>query len=344
MSSIIPLNTTQTTKTLNTTFVDQQTAKSVDANFRGSYISNSLASMESMTDPHLSVNDLFTKPLYSSAGLITSASTNIFTLQLPDIFYANDDTINYQMLSTFIYYRSAFKVKVQINSPPMNAGLFYLSFRPVNSNFATAVDYYAQNTGFPGVFISAYDPDISEITIPFNTILNYFNTLEPDTVQTLGTVSLDVISNLATGTGSSSSIPFQVWITAESPHFAVPVPFHNIPTNPYETVTTVEAQSSNESLFATASSVVDDVRSASESLASGKISGAVTSGAHAISSVLSTLGMDFPETGSFDSSKLAASFPSISKGKGIAEFEVLSLNPLVTKVQDDETLATTTDE
>lgn len=311
-----------TQQTLNTVFLEQREPLVEEALIGGVNHSDPSSKL-SLSDPTtLATTKLFEKPMLvsqSTWSVMQARDTNVVTFRLPNILSSLLSPAH-GLLRIHAFYRSGFKIRIQVNSSPFHSGRLIAYFNPYGlSGLADRGMNYVSKAGLPHVFIDAANATVGHLEIPFLTLKDYFTTQNSDSDCRIGDFSIDVFNALQIGTGGNPNVSVSVWLEPLSVELAVPVAVHN-----------VELQM--ESLL----SVVE-----------GPIKQLLTMGLNGTSQLLggvlgstkrgSGKGMDRPEIPAPQNIGLCYSVPNISNGTGANPSDRLALLPTETLVDESNT-------
>jgi hypothetical protein len=134
--------------------------------------------------------------------------TQLKVIQLPHDWIGNN-MIKEKLLG-FRYVRATFKIRVQVNAQPFNAGRLIIYFVPLGNavNRTSAESHFGGVTGYPHVDLDLGVNTLAELTIPF--AINVTHTDLFTGLGNLGSVYVSVYSPL---TGSAEA-DGTVWLTA----------------------------------------------------------------------------------------------------------------------------------
>lgn len=124
-----------------------------------------------------------------------------------------------EKLSGFRYFKCDFKIRVQVNAQPFNAGYLLMTYIPLhrqNTVTPTNVSSFSGLTGYRRVMLDLSEDTSAELVVPFNNIVSHFDLIEG--LGYLGVVKLYVYSPLT----GSDNVDGTVWITADNVEVALP--------------------------------------------------------------------------------------------------------------------------
>lgn len=124
-----------------------------------------------------------------------------------------------EKLSGFRYLQCDFKIRVQVNAQPFNAGYLMMTYIPLhrqNTLTPTNVTTFSGLTGYRRVMLDLSQDTSAEITVPYNNIVSHFDLVNG--VGYLGVVKLYVYSPLT----GSDNVDGTVWITAQNVKVSLP--------------------------------------------------------------------------------------------------------------------------
>ncbi len=126
----------------------------------------------------------------------------------------------------FLGFRSDFTFKVQVNANQFQQGLLLLRFVPFTDNLSTEVDAWnyslVQKTQhFSTVLDLSCDTEV-EMTVPFRYAAPYYNYMQENNTENLGTFYVTVYSSLRYGTGSATA-EITVWGSMDNVELIGPV-------------------------------------------------------------------------------------------------------------------------
>lgn len=150
--------------------------------------------------------DNFVWPAASAAGTLITLPT---PLVLPNV-WATIPMIA-EKLKGFMYLRCGFKIRVQVNAQPFNAGRLLILYKPVqqmNTTTPTSYRHFGGGTGYHRLDLDLSSSTAAEITIPFTQNISHFDLLKG--LGAIGEVEIYVYSALT----GSTDVHGTVWITA----------------------------------------------------------------------------------------------------------------------------------
>lgn len=124
-----------------------------------------------------------------------------------------------EKLSGFRYFKCNFKIRVQVNAQPFNAGYLLMTYIPLhrqNTVTPTNVSTFSGLTGYRRVMLDLSEDTSAELVVPFNNVVSHFDLIEA--MGYLGVVKLYVYSPLT----GSDNVDGTVWITAEDVEVSLP--------------------------------------------------------------------------------------------------------------------------
>lgn len=179
-----------------------------------------------------SVKSFLQRPILFQTGLWNTTQvplTELANVRLPRNWLNN--AMIREKLSGFRYLKCDFKVRVQVNAMPFQAGRLLMYFDPMysqNTLNPSSISHFGGVTGYPHVELDLMNETSMEITIPYNNLLTHF-----DLVRGLGgsgSASVVVYSSL-TGEASSTA-DVSVWMWAENIDLQLPTGMPLAPGNP----------------------------------------------------------------------------------------------------------------
>lgn len=129
------------------------------------------------------------------------------------------NTMIKEKLSGFRYFKCNFKIRVQVNAQPFNAGYLLMTYIPLhrqNTLTPTNVTTFSGLTGYRRVMLDLSEDTSAELVVPFNNVVSHFDLIEA--MGYLGVVKLYVYSPLT----GSDNVDGTVWITAEDVEVSLP--------------------------------------------------------------------------------------------------------------------------
>nr|AWK77853.1 structural polyprotein [Bundaberg bee virus 2] len=130
-----------------------------------------------------------------------------------------NNTMIYEKLSGFKYFKCNFKIRVQVNAQPFNAGYLLMTYIPLhrqNTLTPTNVTSFSGLTGYRRVMLDLSEDTSAELTVPYNNVISHFDLIEA--MGYLGVVKLYVYSPLT----GSDNVDGTVWVTAEDVEVVLP--------------------------------------------------------------------------------------------------------------------------
>lgn len=179
-----------------------------------------------------------------------------------------------QKLQGFTFLRCDFRVRVQVNAQPFNAGRLLVWFEPLTSNMethltqATSTRHFGGITGYRHIDLDLSETTAVEFTVPYIGLLSHFNLITREAF--LGKVRLTVYSQLTAGE-TGAEVDGTVWINAENIDLQMPT---GLPLSISPALRRVKAQIAAEKKAA-AKGNVETIANSVSSIASkiGKIPG-----------------------------------------------------------------------
>lgn len=144
-------------------------------------------------------------------------AVQLFKIQFPRVWIENK--MIREKLAGFRYVKCDFKVRVQVNAQPFNAGLLMMVFVPLEEQQTATVSSlagFAGLTGYRHVLLDLSMDTACELTIPYIGLVSHFDLLRG--YGSMGAVKLMVYSPL-TGT---DDVDGTVWVTATNVEVALP--------------------------------------------------------------------------------------------------------------------------
>lgn len=132
--------------------------------------------------------------------------------------WINKDMI-YEKLSGFRYFKCNFKIRVQVNAQPFNAGYLLMTYIPLhqqNTVTPSNVTTFSGLTGYRRVMLDLSEDTSAELVVPFNNILSHVDLINDNGY--FGVVKLYVYSPLT----GSDNVDGTVWITADDVKVSLP--------------------------------------------------------------------------------------------------------------------------
>lgn len=151
---------------------------------------------------------------WKSVGL---GGANLWTMDLPEAWLKR--TMVAEKLTGFRYLRCNFRVRVQVNAQPFNAGLLMLWFRPLAQQCQyeeSNAGHFGGVTGYRHVVLDIATDTAAELVIPY--VANVSHRDLTDGVGVLGRVFLTVYSPLT----GSADVDGTIWLTAEDVDVQMP--------------------------------------------------------------------------------------------------------------------------
>nr|ULF99798.1 MAG: hypothetical protein [Dicistroviridae sp.] len=133
-----------------------------------------------------------------------------------------------EKLAGFKYLKCDFRVRVQVNAQPFNAGLLMLVYIPLEQQLTvtpSSMASFAGLTGYRHVNLDLSQDTAVEITVPFHGTVANFDLLKG--YGTMGALKLMVYSPLT----GSDDVDGTVWITAENVEVSLPTGLAQIQTS-----------------------------------------------------------------------------------------------------------------
>jgi len=165
----------------------------------------------------------------------TPAGTRISGVNFPT------NWINFRMirekLAGFRYLKGDFRVKVQVNAQPFNAGMLLLVHKPLNLQLAyqpSSAKHFGGLTGYRHAILDLATSTEAELLVPFPHLLSHIDLSRG--IGALGEVDIYVYSPLT----GLTDVDFTVWIQAENLSVQIPTPIFVLP--PTTTVVSGVAQ------------------------------------------------------------------------------------------------------
>jgi len=160
-----------------------------------------------------------------------TALTELANVRMPRNWLAN--TMIREKLAGFRYLKCDFKIRVQVNAMPFQAGRLLLYFDPLYSQMSrnpTSILHFGGITGYPHVELDLMNETSMELTMPFNNILSHFDLIKG--TGTTGSAQLVVYSPLTGDSASTADI--SIWMWAENIDIQLPTGMPLAPGNPNE--------------------------------------------------------------------------------------------------------------
>jgi len=156
-------------------------------------------------------------------------STEIANVRFPHHWLIN--TMIREKLSGFRYLKCDFKVRVQVNAMPFQAGRLLMYFDPMHSQktvIPSSTAHFGGITGYPHVELDLMNETSMEITLPYNNLLTHFDLVRG--LGGLGSARLLVYSPLTGDAASTADI--SIWIWAENIDLQLPTGMPLAPVQP----------------------------------------------------------------------------------------------------------------
>jgi len=132
-----------------------------------------------------------------------------------------------QKLQGFTFLRCDFRVRVQFNAQPFNAGRVVLWFSPFTINMphtnnqVTSTSHFGGITGYRHVDLDLSTSTAAELVIPYVGLVSHYNTITHRSL--IGSFRCTVYSKLSSGASESqTSVDGTVWISAENIDLQMP--------------------------------------------------------------------------------------------------------------------------
>jgi hypothetical protein len=172
-----------------------------------------------------------------------TALTELANVRMPRNWLAN--TMIREKLAGFRYLKCDFKVRVQVNAMPFQAGRLLLYFDPLYSQLRrnpTSILHFGGITGYPHVELDLMNETSMELTLPFNNILTHFDLIKG--IGATGSAQLVVYSPLTGDAASTADV--SIWMWAENIDLQLPTGMPMAPGDPNQSLRTY-VNSSGES-------------------------------------------------------------------------------------------------
>nr|WKV33975.1 MAG: RNA-dependent RNA polymerase [Riboviria sp.] len=171
-----------------------------------------------------SIVGILQRPLVLSKGSWSPSATvgtTIWTTELPKNWFSLGTNI-VKKLDGFRYLRADFRITMQINHQPFNAGCLLMYFVPFESQLASPpssmdADHFGGLTGYKPVFFDLSSATTAEMVVPFMCPESHFDLITGSGL--LGTVHCVVYSKL---TGGDNDVEYTVYCSAENIHLEMP--------------------------------------------------------------------------------------------------------------------------
>jgi hypothetical protein len=215
-----------------------------------------------------------------------------------------------EKLKGFMFIRCNFKVRVQFNAQPFNAGRLIMWFEPFGGNFDSAPSNHLSSTahfggitGYRHVDLDLSTSTAAELDIPYVGLISHFNLVNGS--ASFGKVRLTVYSQLKSGASESqTSVDGTVWVNAYDVDIQMPT---GMPQHVPPTTRVVTAQSNKKEKEAPSKGTIESIASTTSKIASavGRIPGlaeianGVQWGADAVAGVAGMFGWSKPTDPSF---------------------------------------------
>lgn len=124
-----------------------------------------------------------------------------------------------EKLAGFRYFKADFKIRLQVNAQPFNAGMLMLVFVPLEDSMTTTPSSMADFSGLTGyrhVTLDLSQDTACELTIPYSALVSHIDLVKA--YGAMGRVKLYVYSPLT----GSADVDGTLWITATNVEVALP--------------------------------------------------------------------------------------------------------------------------
>jgi hypothetical protein len=131
-----------------------------------------------------------------------------------------------EKLRGFRYLKADFRIKVQVNAQPFNAGMLLIVFNPLRDQLTIApssVKHIGGLTGYRHVVLDLATSTEAEILVPFPHLLSHIDMSRG--IGALGNVEIYVYSPLT----GLTDVDFTVWVQAENISIQIPTPIFKAP-------------------------------------------------------------------------------------------------------------------
>jgi len=145
------------------------------------------------------------------------AGTRLYGINFPYNWLKNQ--MVQEKVAGFRYLKADYRVKVQVNAQPFNAGMLLMMFKPLNTQLAYAPSsarHLGGLTGYRHVTLDLATSTEAELLVPFPHLLSHIDLARG--VGALGEVDIYVYSPLT----GLTDVDFTVWIQAENLSVQIP--------------------------------------------------------------------------------------------------------------------------
>lgn len=227
-SAPLDLNQTHVDERTNVTFQEQRSTVVEDARVTGSFASNQVASALSMAETPWNISTILQRPvLIQTLSWDTTqiANAELAAFDFPNILASLTSQPVHQILSSFVYFRSNFCLRFQLNSTKFHIGRLVASVNPMRRLPDSSINLVSM-TGLPNVKIDASESTLTELEVPFTHIQTYLTTNSESIYDVLARVSVRVFNQLQVSTGATSSLSLSVFAYMKQPSIEVPIYTH----------------------------------------------------------------------------------------------------------------------
>jgi len=248
--------------------------------------------------------------------------TEIANVRFPHFWLMNN--MIREKLSGFRYLKCDFKVRIQVNAMPFQAGRLLMYFDPMHSQKTIAPSstaHFGGITGYPHVELDLMNETSMELTLPYNNLLTHY-----DLVRGLGgcgSARLLVYSSLTGDAASTADI--SVWMWAENIDLQLPTGMPVAPVAPSDNAQAGDEEKKRPGNVETISRFVGSVaRQLGEIPLLSAITAPISAVSDAVAGVASIFGWskpqdpEFPMKAELGYSKYFANFNGDVKAKVLA--------------------------
>jgi len=154
----------------------------------------------------------------------STAGTGLNRIELPYNWMLYD--MIQEKLKGFRYFKADFRIKIQVNAQPFNAGMLLIVFEPLANQLTfdpSSVHHLGGLTGYRHVVLDLATSTEAELLVPFPHLLSHIDLSRG--VGALGRVTTHVYSPLT----GLTDVDFTIWISAENISVEVPTPIFKPP-------------------------------------------------------------------------------------------------------------------
>jgi hypothetical protein len=348
----IELDHSQAEKVINVQFAEEQPIVRDDARV-GTSLPTLPASIESqMPDNTWLASQQLAKPVVLSRLSWASSQTQgvqLAAFDFPDVI-RTIDTLHQETLRMYAFFKFNWVLKFQINGTKFHSGQLVCSWDPFALHDDDPTNVYRPisrpaATGLPHVLLNASTNEPVEITIPFVHPKSFLATNTAN-FDTLGRFRINVLNQLRSAEGSSSSLHLTVWLFASSPSVHVPIYRHDLLPPSFEL-----AQPSMEAIGNFVDSFLGDdfskLRKTTTktigNLAAGNWGQAMRNGGKAVGHLADFLNLDYPVRVIMSLTHINPIGP-MAVGRGVDSSYSLRLDPSGSQVIESDRKGNTVEE